>query len=300
LTPVLFTRNVTSTAVGGIPWLFFGWWGVPTSESGLEAGNLPRTEAELHDAVSAYYSRWHGVKAPPSQAELRVSATRQPLSISQFRGSRLLLFAFDSGDFVRSVDTNAIIDRLRPLHDSIKSNNDDLSVVGFTYGVMFGFPGVDMPASVAEVATFPVVNMTKLDLPEPYALLERLPSSILIDGNGIIIAVRQGHLDQDSLRELLELPSWSQTPRQQPDPPPSFILEYSQRKPFHYYVYAEAFPAGHRVQERDLGRTNVYSRLLLPKHRILRKSSVIGKLLHNGVHAGQVVLESDVGARHGH
>ena len=300
LAPILFARNVTSTALGGIPWLIFGWKNDPVPEPGstlavnpqTDTFSLPRTDAEFKDAISMYYSLWHGVKAPGT--ELLTSATGQQLFFPQFHGSRLMLCSFDSGNFCDSVDTDVIIDHLRPLHDAVRNNTGDLSVVGFTYGVMFSPPFIaDLPASLASIATFPVVNMTKLDLTEPYALLARMPSSILIDGEGIIVDIRLGPLKQETLDDILDIPAWGHSSRLAPGEPPLFIKEYSHRKPFHYYVYAKALPPGHQLQDDDIGRTNVFSKTLLPEGRLLRKSNASGKTLRDAVQAGEVVRESN-------
>lgn len=292
--PVIYMRDITSTIVGGIPWVFFGWWGVSTVESTAHAiYKLPETEWELRNVVTEYYSGWCGVRAPSYETCFRGANNKKQCSNSKLHGSRILLYAFDSGDFVRSVDENLIAKRLQPVSEALQANSNDFSVVGFTYGVSFGFSGVEHFSSVDLGTTFSVVNMTKLDMPEPYALLERLPSSILIDENGVIIDVRLGHLQQGDLCELLNISTWRKSQREPPGNPSLFIKEYSRRKPFHYYIYAKPFSSGHRLQELDIDRTNVYSRLLLPERRILRKSNATLKLLINDVKAGQAVLDVD-------
>src|SRR5580704_12709191 len=56
--------------------------------------------------IKDYYPRWVGVRAPELGQAGR-DHSGKPVTLSSFRGKRVLLFSFDAGDFHRAPDEKA-------------------------------------------------------------------------------------------------------------------------------------------------------------------------------------------------
>ena len=80
-----------------------------------------------------------------------------PVTLSSFRGKRVLLFSFDAGNFNRGPDEQALLANLRALDKAIKTvGRDKLAVVGFTQGMQFIWPkSAEAGRGTREVVEFP-------------------------------------------------------------------------------------------------------------------------------------------------
>ena len=83
--------------------------------------------------IKEYYPRWVGVRAPELGQEGR-DHDGKPVTLTSFRGKRVLLFSFNAGDFHRAPDEKAVLANLRALDKAVKTvGRENLAVVGFTH-----------------------------------------------------------------------------------------------------------------------------------------------------------------------
>lgn len=166
-----------------------------------------------------YYARWVGVAAPELGSNVHDRLRGPAVRLKQFRGKKTLLFSFDSGNFVYGADDNAFPENLRTLDRAIRDlEGVEVSVVGFTLGVMFFFPNVDISDEIRRLSNFPVVNCRAAaspDSPGPYHLLKR-PGGIVIDRNGIIQAIFTEAMTERQIRFALAAPDWDEPIRPAP------------------------------------------------------------------------------------
>ena len=91
--------------------------------------------------MKSFYARWVGVRA----AELGQAARDHDgklVTLSSFRGKRVLLFSFDAGNFNREPDETAVLTNLRALDKARKTvGHDKVAVVGFTQGIAVDLTG---------------------------------------------------------------------------------------------------------------------------------------------------------------
>ena len=244
--------------------------------------------------TQAYYAQWLGVPAPESKQALRDRGKGDRLRIDAFRGNRLLLFSFNAGNFVDPPDKATLVPQLTALDRIRKLHTNDLAVVGFTYGVMFFLPGKEPSPEIKAVTDFPIVNSANIELNEPYNLLQRWPSAILIDRNGIIIGIYPKTLTEQQLAEALLEPDWNGKLRPAPNTTPSeLVRNYSSRKPFLIHVYRKDVARGVQFQS-DMGeRGKVYLNEEVPQDAVKSLKEVEGKTLRTSVRKGDPIRRID-------
>ena len=100
----------------------------------IDPGNAPKAPAGDPDEarraqIKEYYPRWVGVRAPELGQAGR-DHDDMPVTLSSFRGKRVLLFSFDAGNFNREPDEQALLANLRALDKAIKTvGRDKLAVI---------------------------------------------------------------------------------------------------------------------------------------------------------------------------
>jgi hypothetical protein len=169
-----FTHPVMAESIGIDP-------GRPPVEKKARAGD---PDVARRAAIKQFYPKWVGVPAPELGQEGRAHDGK-PVTLSAFRGRRVLLFGFDAGDFHRPPDEKALLANLRALDKAIqKVGRENLAVVGFTQGMQFIWPRAPKaPGELGKQSDFPVVSAIPTALRkfnEPYHLLLE-PGAILID-----------------------------------------------------------------------------------------------------------------------
>jgi hypothetical protein len=262
----------------------------------LAQSDTPSLEQQSRE----YYSQWVGVRAPefPSPLTDRRDDGKM-LRIRDFRGKRLLLFSFDAGDFVDGPrDEGALIEQLTALRE-IKEERltTNVAVIGFTYGPAFFMPGVDNPSYVTNTVGLPVVNNNSLrrtPLPEPYHLLQRWPSLVVIDKYGTIVRVCSPPLARSNTLEALSTKDWSAPLRSPPAAgPPEAVKSWSSRNFWVIFAYTKDL-AGGTTFRREFGRMKrVYVADDVPGDEIGSLKSVDGLMLRKGVKSGSAIRKSD-------
>ncbi len=171
-----------------------------------------------------YFKKWIGVPAPSIGPAARTGMNGPSITIEAFRGKRLLLFSFDAGNFVgggRPLDQ--IADDLVAVNKVLAdAGAGRFAAVGFTEGTQFFFPedGLSEPMlALRHLPKFPLAPITNRHFKEPYSMLLR-PGGIVIDRNGIIIAVYPRPMKPDEIAAVSGLPDWTgpagQSPQQDP------------------------------------------------------------------------------------
>lgn len=194
----------------------------------------------------AYYKKWVGVPAPAIGPTAQLGMNGPRITIEEFRGKRLLLFSFDSGNFVgggRPIEQ--VAEELNAVNKAVSdAGADRLAAVGFTEGTEFFFPedGLSEPMlALRRLPKFPLAPITNRHFKEPYSMLLR-PGGIVIDRNGIIIAVYPRPMNPDEIAATSRLPDWSgptQTPplqdpwegKEPPMPTRSFVRQWRKTIP---------------------------------------------------------------------
>jgi len=160
--------------------------------------------------------------------------------------------------------------------------------------VMFFLPGKEPSPEIKAVTDFPIVNSANIELNEPYNLLQRWPSAILIDRNGIIIGIYPKTLTEQQLAEALLEPDWNGKLRPAPNTTPSeLVRNYSSRKPFLIHVYRKDVARGVQFQS-DMGeRGKVYLNEEVPQDAVKSLKEVEGKTLRTSVRKGDPIRRID-------
>ncbi len=169
--------------------------------------------------IKAYYPRWVGVRAPELGQAGR-DHDGKPVTLSSFRGKRVLLFSFDAGDFHRAPDEKALLANLRALDKAIRTvGHEKLAVVGFTQGMQFIWPRAPKPdGELGKLSDFPMVSGIQTAIRkfnEPYNLMLE-PGAILIDSKGILRALYDHPLTEQELLDAVALTDWDKPVRPNP------------------------------------------------------------------------------------
>jgi hypothetical protein len=169
--------------------------------------------------VKEYYPTWVGVRAPELGQAGR-DHDDMPVTLSSFRGKRVLLFSFDAGNFNRGPDEQALLANLRALDKAIKTvGRDKLAVVGFTQGMQFIWPRAPKPdGELGRLSDFPMVSAiatARRKFNEPYNLMLE-PGAILIDSQGILRAFYDHRLTERELLDAVAMGDWDKAVRPAP------------------------------------------------------------------------------------
>ena len=176
--------------------------------------------AEPPKEIVEYYEQWIGCKSP----KLRfVDCDRIQYLNRNPKGNKVLLYSFDSGDFVNAPDLEKLFSELSSLNKVRSDFSEDLIVIGFTYGVMYNpclSDGSEIPEKIEKISRFPIINLNSRkdenSLGEPFELLKR-PGAILIDVNGVICKMFLNSMSEDDFREAIKFPPWVGRLKQPPD-----------------------------------------------------------------------------------
>ena len=160
---------------------------------------------------------------------------------------------------------------------------------------MFFLPGLHEPSLDGKSLTdFPVVNNTIIQLDEPYNLLQRWPSAILIDRNGKIVEICPQAMTEKQLAEVVSKPDWEGKPRSLPKSgPPELVKNYSSRKPFVIYVYARDLERGSQFQHTFGHLGYVYLKSDVPRDSVESLKKMEDKTLRSSVRKGDPIRKSD-------
>jgi hypothetical protein len=159
---------------------------------------------------------------------------------------------------------------------------------------MFFLPGKGPSAEIEAMTDFPVVNNTNIELDEPYNILQRWPSAILIDRNGIIIGIYPKTLTEEQLAEALSKPDWNDKLRNAPTTSPSeLITNYSSRKPFVIYVYSKDLEQGAQFHHSSGKLGRVYLKEEVPQDAVESLKELEGKPLRVPVRNGDPIRKTN-------
>jgi len=186
--------------------------------------SLAQSGNPLSSDEQGYYAKWVGVSAPPIGSNAKVGLNGPPITIEEFRGKRLFLFSFDAGNFVGGGRPHEkIAADLKAVNGTLSdAGAAHMAAVGFTEGVCFFFPEDNMSQqmrTLRRVPSFPLINLTNRRFGEPYSLLNR-PSGIVIDRNGVIVAVYPHEMSPVEITGVAGLPDWTGETRGAPLPDP--------------------------------------------------------------------------------
>jgi hypothetical protein len=170
-------------------------------------------------------------------------------------------------------------------------------VIGFTTGPIFFMPSIEPPAAVKELTRFPIVNITELahdPLQEPYNLLQRWPSLLVIDERGIIVGVYPPPLVESNIVNAFSLNSWSGAVRLPPDKvPPGSVTNWSSRNFWVVFSYTTNLSVGSEFQKGQGALKRVYFADDVPPDEISGLNSLLGKKLKRSVKLGEAIRKND-------
>jgi len=139
------------------------------------------------------YTNWIGVKAPDLGPNA-VDRNKGPrLKLDNYKGKRILLYSFDTGNFVNGPPKEEQKAIMRLLYKALdirdKVGRNNFEIIGFTrgFGMFFLPPDNEIPEEEKEIIRIKdmfLVNTTREFL-EPYDVLDE-PGGIIIDRDGII------------------------------------------------------------------------------------------------------------------
>jgi hypothetical protein len=174
---------------------------------------------DIRAQMKEFYGRWVGVRAPELGQAGRDQGGKL-VTLSSFRGKRVLLFSFDAGEFGRAADEKALLANLRALDRAINTaGRDKVAVIGFTQGMQFVWPTARKPeGELGKLSDFPVVSASSTALRkfnDPYNLMLQ-PGAILIDSQGILRAFYDHPLTERELVDAVALGDWDKPVRPVP------------------------------------------------------------------------------------
>lgn len=183
-----------------------------------------QSNSTLTDNEREYYAKWIGVRAPVISSSAKAGLDGPPIRIEDFRGRRLFLFSFDAGNFVADgPPTEKIAADLESVNRMLKdAGHTNTAAVGFTEGVCFFFPEDKLSEQMRQlrrIPVFPIANTTNRRFGEPYNLLCR-PGGIVIDRNGVILAVYPHKVSPAEITGVADLRDWTGETRTAPLPDP--------------------------------------------------------------------------------
>jgi hypothetical protein len=169
--------------------------------------------------IEAYYANWVGTLAPelgPAGRDLG----GKPVDLASFRGKRVLLFSFDSGNEFRAPDEQALLALLDALDKAIRSvGREKLTIVSFTRGRLLSSLEVsNFYGELGILSDFPVIDTVSTvfrKFNEPYNLMLE-PGAILIDSEGILRAFYPHPLTDQQLLDAVALTDWAKPVRANP------------------------------------------------------------------------------------
>ncbi len=253
----------------------------------------------IEQATRDYYSHWIGVKADEFSQLLTDRHDDGPeLRLQDFQGKRLLLFAFDAGNFVDGPrDEKATLKQLADVHNLRQRHGANVAVIGFTYGPVFFMPGTEPPPELKKVTGFPIVNVNKLrhgPLQEPYNLLQRWPSLVAIDKQGIIIGIYSPPLTESNITQAFAIEDWAGNVRLPPgQEPPERVRNWSRMNFWVVFAYTKDLSSGSKFQ-REFGRMKrVYLEEEVPPDEVSGLKLLEGMTLRRNVKAGEAIRQSD-------
>ncbi len=167
------------------------------------------TLAEPPKNIMDYYNQWIGCKAPKL---IFIECDRIKYMDQSPKHKKILLYSFDSGDFVNEPKEEQLLAELFSLKKALSQASESILVIGFTYGAMFSpcFEGATIPNNIERLTRFPIINLNSRDnapLEEPYALLKRC-GAIVIDKNGVITNIIPHSLSEADFMQVINAPPW--------------------------------------------------------------------------------------------
>lgn len=258
-----------------------------------------QTRQNIEQQTRDYYSQWVGVQAPEFPYPLRDRQDNGPeLRLRDYQGKRVLLIALDAGDFVDGPrDEKTLIQQLTALHNLRQQYGTNVAVISFTYGPMFFMPDENPPAEIKALTDFPVVNNNKLrhaPLLEPYNLLQRWPSLLVIDKHGVIIGIYSPPLVESNLLQACAIDNWTGNVRLPPREAPSeTIKNWSCRNFWVVFAYAKDLNSG-SIFQKGFGRMKrVYLANEVPADEVSGLKMLEGMKLRRDVKADDAIRKSD-------
>ncbi|MGA2801376.1 MAG: SAF domain-containing protein [Verrucomicrobiota bacterium] len=267
----------------------------------FRADAVGQTRQNVERQTRDYYSQWIGVPAPEFSCPLRDRSDDGPeLRLQDYKGKRLLLVAFDTGDFVDGPrNEKTLIQQLTVLHNLRQQYSTNVAVIGFTYGPMFFTPDINPPTAIKDLTDFPVVNNNKLrhaPLPEPYNLLQRWPSLLAIDKHGVVIGIYSPPLVESNMVHACAIDNWTNNVRLPPREVPSEVVtNWSCRNYWVVFAYAKDLNSGSKFQKGFGRMKRVYLADEVPVDEVSGLKTLEGMKLRRDVKAGDTIRKSDFG-----
>jgi hypothetical protein len=174
-------------------------------------------ESSLGELKKQYYSNWIGVQAPDLGPNFIDRNNGPQIKIASYKGKRVLLYSFDTGNFVNGPGKEEQDAIFQLLYKAIDLRNEvgreKFEVIGFTkgFGMFFQLPEDQIPEeeknNVKRWKEIPLVNCNNRNFPEPYSILES-PGGIIIDRKGIIQEIIPRTMTEAEIRKAATAPDW--------------------------------------------------------------------------------------------
>ena len=145
---------------------------------------------QLQQRVAEQAARWEGVESP---ALSFVTLDGQKVELAQLRGKRVLLNFWAT--WCPSCQAEM------PEIDGLVSASPDAKVAVF--GISFEDEATVRDYEKKNPVRYPLVVASPQRLPEPFNEIQALPTSFVVDENGVIEAIRSGYLGSDELKALV-------------------------------------------------------------------------------------------------
>src|ERR1017187_1631645 len=265
----------------------------------FRSDTIGQTRQDVEQQTRNYYSQWIGVQAPEFPYPLRDRQDDGPeLRLQEYQGKRLLLVALDTGDFVDGPrDEKALMQQLAVLHNLRRQYGTNIAVIGWTYRPMFFMHDHSPPAEIKELTDFPVVNNNKFrddPLPEPYNLLQRWPSLLVIDKHGVIVSIYSPPLVESNIVQACAIDNWTGNVRLPPREAPSEpVKNWSCRHFWVVFSYAKDLSSGSKFQKGYGRRERVYLADEVPADEVSGLKTLEGLKIKRDVKAGDAIRKSD-------
>lgn len=201
------------------------------------AASVPTGSDRIHGGspeLREYQQAWLGVAAPELGPDAQDRMKGPAIRLDALRGRRILLFAFDSGNFVEGADDAKVSATLEALERVRNAEGPDkFRVVAFSAGIGM-FPehwGIPVTPEMRRLTAFPIVNPTRRHFAQPHAQLADLigvrggGGGIVVDRNGVIVAFFNKPMTEREMRKAAAMPDWAGAPRPAPESRPAGGLD---------------------------------------------------------------------------
>jgi len=176
----------------------------------------------LEPGQKEHYHRWLGCPAPEITFD---SSDTTEHALPSYQGKKVLLYGFYSGAFAIGRYDPPIEASIRPLgflSKASESAEHPFATIGYSRGFALAKHGmIEIPAEIFDLVAFPVVNLNNKhgdhSLPEPFDLLHKPGTGILIDTNGVICRMYFPMMGEADFQDAANAEPWQGPVRSPPE-----------------------------------------------------------------------------------